>query len=102
MDITTGKTLDTDAHTAAGFKPVQNSGAIILSSDGKTLTSLTTIGSGEQYVKYQKSDITGPMVENTFGAEGAMAGYTLTSSPGCSGTTLSALSDGGSNFQITF
>ncbi len=102
VDITTGKTLDTDARTAAGFKPVQNSGAILLSSDGKTLTSLTTISSGEQYVKYEKSDITGPeMVENTFGTEGAMKGYTLTSYQ-MSGTTLGALADGGSSFQITF
>ena len=102
VDITSGVKLDTDAHAPSGFSPVDNSGAIVLSSDGKTLTSLSTISSGEQYVKYERSDITGPeMVENSFGTEGSLTGYTLNSYQ-MQGTTLGTLTDGGSSFQITF
>lgn len=101
-DKTTGSVVvDTDAHSPAGFTPKLDSGAIILSSDGHTLTSLSTIGTGSQYTKVHNSDITGGQQEDvTFGTMGISSGYTLVSWE-IPGTTLGSLTDGGSSFQIT-
>jgi len=101
-DKTTGSVVvDTDAHSPAGFTPKLDSGAIILSSDGHTLTSLSTISTGLQYTKVHNSDITGAQqADKTFGTTGSTSGFTLVSWE-IPGTTLSSLTDGGSSFQIT-
>ena len=101
-DKTTGSVVvDTDAHSPAGFTPKLDSGALILSSDGHTLTSLGTISSGVQYTIVHNSDITGAQSgTTTFGEMGLATGYTLIAWQ-IPGTTLGTLTDGGSSFQIT-
>lgn len=112
VDETTCTQLDTDAHTAAGFAPVQDSGALILSSDGHNLTSLSTIQSGEQYTESTAhcagniqgtsgSDITGPEQKIiSFGTQGSTAGFTLDALQ-IPGTSITPLYDGGTSFEIT-
>lgn len=109
VDQTTCTQVDVDAHVASGFTPKQDSGAVVLSSNGHTLTSLSTVESGEQYTaghctKEQPatgSDIVGPSHDQiTFGKMGAMSGYTLTKLQ-MSGTTVGSLTHGGSSFTIT-
>jgi hypothetical protein len=96
-----GLVVDTDAHSPAGFTPAFDSGALILSSDGHTLTSLSAINTGRQYTNIHDSDITGGQhAIATFGTTGAQKGFTLTQLD-MTGTTVSALTDGGSSFQIT-
>jgi hypothetical protein len=104
--------LDTDARTPSGFTPKDNSGAVVLSSDGHTLTALSTVQSGEKYTSSVTchgggvqgstgSDITGPEHETiSFGTMGSMSGYTLIALE-APGTSLGALSDGGTSFEIT-
>jgi hypothetical protein len=71
VDKTTGQMVDTNARTSSTFKPVLDSGALILSSDGHTLTALSTISSGVQYTKVGQSDVTGPWLgSSTFGETG--------------------------------
>lgn len=95
-----GVAVDTDAHSPTGFTPKLDSGALILSSDGHTLTSLSTISSGSKYTKIHDSDITGPQQgTSTFGETGDTTGYTLVAWQ-IPGTTLGALTDSGSSFQI--
>ena len=101
IDETTKVQVDTNARTSSGFKPVLDSGAIILSSDGHTLTALSTIDSGQRYTKVNPSDLTGPqLAKSTFGETGALAGYTLIAWQ-IPGTTLGPLTNSGSSFQIT-
>jgi hypothetical protein len=101
IDETTNVEVDTDAETNSTFTPVLNSGAIILSSDGHTLTALNPIQSGVQYSGVKFSDITGPQRANsTFGDTASMPGFNLVALQ-MSGTNLGALSDSGSSFQIT-
>ncbi len=100
-ESTGGVAVDTDAHSPAGFTPKLNSGALILSSDGHTLTSLGTISSGRQYTSVSGSDITGAQhATSTFGDTAAMKGYTLVTWE-IPGTSISALTESGSSFQIT-
>jgi hypothetical protein len=100
VDLTTKVILDTDAYTPKNFTPRDNSGAIILSSDGGTLTSLTTITTGREYTHVSCSDVTGPEhVCNTFGKTSRMSNYTLIKWE-IPGTTLGILSDAGSSFEI--
>ena len=99
-ETTGGLAIDTDAHTPTGFTPKLNSGALILSSDGHNLTALGTISSGVQYTKIKDSDITGKqMGSSTFGETGNSTGYAIVTWQ-IPGTTLGALSDSGSSFQI--
>jgi hypothetical protein len=101
IDESTGIEVDTDAHTVSTYNPVLNSGAIILSSDGRTLTALDPIESGSQYTSVKFSDITGPQRANTsFGSTGNSSGYSLVALQ-MTGTVLGPLSSGGSSFQIT-
>jgi len=77
-ETTGGVAINTDAHSPTGFTPALNSGALILSSDGHTLTSLGTISSGLQYTKVKNSDVTGKqMGTSTFGETGDSTGYTI-------------------------
>ena len=113
VDWTTCTQLDTDAHTASGFTPKQDSGALVLSSDGHTLTSLSTVELGQQYTSpsphcsnshgFQgtgNSNIVGPEQRSiTFGKMGATTGYTLTQLV-MNQITVSPLSDSGSSFTI--
>ena len=101
IDETTKVSVNTDARTSSAFTPVLDSGAIILSSDGHTLTSLSAINSGVQYTKVKQSDVTGPWVgSSTFGQTSSLSGYSIITWQ-IPGTTLGALTDGGSSFQIT-
>ncbi len=101
IDETTKVHVDTNARTSSTFKPVLDSGALILSSDGHTLTALSTISSGVQYTKIGQSDVTGPWLgSSTFGETASMSGYTLVTWQ-IPGTTLGALTHSGSSFQIT-
>jgi hypothetical protein len=103
MDQTTGRKEDVNAYSPAGFAPVQNSGALILSSDGHTLTSLTQINSGREYTKVGNSDIVGAQHKIvTFGETASQKGYTLVTLDELPGTTPGPLTDNGSSFQITF
>jgi Peptidase A4 family len=98
---TGGVAIDTDAHTPTGFTPVLDSGALILSSDGHTLTSLSTISTGRHYTSVHDSDITGGQhATSTFGETAAMSGYTLVTWE-IPGTSITALGTSGSSFQIT-
>ena len=112
VDETTCKQIDTDAHSPAGFVPKQNSGALLLNSNNKTLTSLSTIQSGKEYTasvtcsgsgiqgtKYD--DIVGPEhVSNSFGVQAALPGFTLVTWT-MPGTSISPLTDSGSSFTIS-
>jgi hypothetical protein len=101
IDETTGVKVNTDARTNSSFTPVLDSGAIILSSDGHNLTSLSSVASGLQYTKIKHSDVTGPWLgSSTFGKTGSQSGYSLITWQ-IPGTTLGALTDGGSSFQIS-
>jgi len=101
-ETTGGVAVDTDAHSPSGFTPVLDSGALILSSNGRTLTSLSNIGSGELYTGVHDSDITGVQQgRSTFGETANTTGYTLLTWK-IPNTALSLLSDDGSSFQITF
>jgi len=102
IDETTGAVkVNTDARTASTFTPKLDSGAIILSSDGKTLTSLSTISSGREYTGIKSSDISGPQnADSTFSQTAALSGYSLVTWQ-IPGTDLSTLADSGSSFQIT-
>ena len=101
VDLTTKVTLDTDAYTPSGFKPVENSGAIILSSDGHTLTALSLIGSGKRYTYDTCSDVSGPeLICHSFGTTANITGYTLIKWR-IPGIFLSALRDNGSSFRIS-
>jgi hypothetical protein len=100
-DVSRGYYYNTDAHTLATFRPVLDSGALILSSDGHKLTSLSTISTGVQYSKVDQTDVTGPWLgSSTFGETAALSGYSLVTWQ-IPGTTLSALTQRGSSFQIT-
>jgi hypothetical protein len=100
VDETTGVLVDTDALTNSTFTPVLNSGALILSSDNHTLTALSTVDSGENYTGVRPSDLTGPWrASSTFGETADMSGYSLIGWQ-MPGTTLSALRDHGSSFQV--
>ena len=100
IDETTGLKVNTDAKTLSTFTPKLDSGAIILSSDGQTLTSLSTISSGKQYTSVKFSDITGAQsADSTLSETSALSGYSLVTWQ-IPGTTLSALTDSGSSFQI--
>jgi hypothetical protein len=102
IDETTGIKVNTDAHSKAGFTPILNSGALILSSDGRTLTSLGTISSGKEYTGVKFSDVTGPWKEtSTFGETAALPGYHLMDWQ-MPGTILGSLTDDGSSFHIGF
>ena len=102
IDETTGVRVNTDAHSPANFTPVLDSGTLIFSSDGHhTLTALSPINSGLQYTKVKASDVTGPWLgKSTFGETAALSGYNLIAWQ-IPGTTLGALTDSGSSFQIT-
>jgi len=100
-ETTGGVAIDTDAHSPAGFIPKLDSGALILSSDGHTLTSLSTISSGRHYTSVHDSDITGAQhATSTFGETADMKGYTLVTWE-IPGTSISTLAESGSSFQIT-
>jgi hypothetical protein len=110
VDQTTCTQLDIDARVSTTFTPKQDSGAVVLSSDGHTLTAFSTIQSGEQYTAGHcagkqpatGSDIVGPSHEQiTFGKMGAMPGYTLAELE-IPSTTVTALTHGGSSFTITY
>lgn len=93
---TGGLVVDTDARSPAGFTPKLDSGALILSSDGHTLTTLSEISTGRQYTDIHDSDITGAQSGIvTFGETGALSGYT-TYQLG----NATSLTDSGSSFQI--
>jgi hypothetical protein len=102
IDETTGAVkVNTDAKTSATFTPKLDSGAIILSSDGKTLTSLSTINTGREYTGIKFSDISGPQsADSTLSQTAALSGFSLVTWQ-IPGTDLSALADSGSSFQIT-
>lgn len=111
VDESTCTQLDTDAHSPSGFVPAQNSGALILSSNGQTLTSLSTISSGRQYTSSSCSgsgiqgthntDLVGPQRKTiSFGTLGSTSGYSLVTWT-IPGTSITPLSDSGSSFQIT-
>ncbi len=102
IDETTKQTVDTDAHTSSTFTPVLDSGAVILSSDGHTLTAFSTpVSTGAQFTGVKFSDITGPWkAHSTFGETAALSGYSLIALQ-IPGTTLGTLTDDGSSFQIT-
>jgi len=101
IDETTKVKVNTDAKTLSTFTPKLDSGAIILSSDGQTLTSLNSITSGRQYTSVKFSDISGPQnADSTLSETAALSGYSLVTWQ-IPGTSLSALTDSGSSFQIT-
>ncbi len=102
-DKTTGQMTDTNAHSPSGFKPVDNSAALILSSDGHTLTAFKNpvISLGAQYTKVGNSAVAGPWrVHSTFGTTASKKGYALVTLE-AAGTSISPLTDSGSSFQIT-
>lgn len=112
VDETTCTQLDTNARTSVGFVPTLDSGAVILSSDGHTLSSLSTIQSGEEYTAASScsgggiqgstnGDIVGPQNQLTsFGTQGSAAGFTL-SELQAPGTSITPLADKGTSFEIT-
>ena len=112
VDETTCKQIDTDAHSPTGFVPLQNSGAILLNSNNKTLTSLSTIQSGKQYTSSitcsgsgiqgtHYDNIVGPEhVENSFGTTASQSGFALVTWQ-IPGTSISPLTDSGTSFTIS-
>ena len=112
IDETSCNQTDIDAYTATGFTPVQDSGAVILSSDGQILTSLSTVQSGVQFTRMAQScgagiafttsssDGTGPETKSVvFGTWAKTSGFSLKGLQ-IPGTGVSSLLDG-SSFEIT-
>jgi hypothetical protein len=102
VDVTKNQTVDIDARTRPAFEPILDSAALILSSDGHTLTAFSTpIDTGVMYTGVKYSDVAGPWLgRSTFGETAAMSGYNLVALQ-ISGTTLGPLTRDGSSFQIT-
>ncbi len=100
VDETTNQSIDTNAMTSCTFQPVLDSGALILSSDGHTLTSLSPIQTGWYYTGVKYSDVTGPQKnDSTFGETANMSGYALVGLQ-MPGTLLGSLFYSGSSFEI--
>jgi hypothetical protein len=95
--------------TPTGFSPKLDSGAFLLSNDGKTLTKLSTTCSGVTYMACSgkdysgvtKSDIVGADKANTaFGSYTTISGFTVVGYQ-MSGTALSSPSSDGTSFTIS-
>ncbi len=100
IDFTTHKKVDTDAVAPVGFVPVASSGAFIVSSDGKKLSSFSTVLSGIDYTKIHNSDVLGlAHTEVYFGLVGEVTGFSIVafSMPGATPGPISA---DGSSFAV--
>lgn len=102
VDETTGVLLDTDAHSPKGFTPVLDSAAVILSSNGKTLTAFKgSIEIGRQYTGVHNSIIAGVWQgTSTFGETASLPGYHLVTLT-MPNDPVTTLSDSGTSFTIT-
>jgi Peptidase A4 family len=102
IDETTGMYSNNNGYTSLTYQPALDSAALILSSDGHTLSSMGTIYSGIAYTGVHRSDVAGPWKgTSTFGETAALSGYGLVLLT-MAGTSVSPLSSDGSSFSISF
>jgi Peptidase A4 family len=107
INMNTSVTQSLSATTSSNFTPKLDSGAFLLSNDGKTLTTLvpsssgTIISSGNDYTGVTKSNVVGSdKGKTTIGQEGDSSGFTLVMYQ-MTGTQLNALSGDGGSFTIS-
>jgi len=100
IDETTGVLIDKNALTSVGYRPALDSAALVISSDGKNLTDLSTIYTGFLYTGVKYSNDAGPWKgHSSFGQTSELEGYKLVELI-MDGTSVSSLSSDGSSFTV--